>query len=187
MGSFRQNVPGVGDAGRANARGIEGADRGLAARQGAPLVAVEHAELLAASRKDESERQQMRRRSIVAVIRRRACLAVEQPVARVPHAAEIDLRLGDPQRERPQHRVRAVTGDARRKRPRLGGGLRIGKHRDGQAVAQRIARRPGLAGRGARPLTGAAVPAAGRGALCAAHATFAPAAGAIEAAGASIT
>jgi hypothetical protein len=41
-------------------------------------------------------------------------------VARVPHAAEIDLRLGDPQRERPQHRVRAVTGDARRERARLG-------------------------------------------------------------------
>jgi len=120
LGSFRQNVSGVVDAERANARGIEGADRGPAARPGAPLVAVEHAELLAALRKDESEPQRMRRPLVLTVRRRRACLAVEQPVARVPHAAEIDLRRGDAQRQRPQHRVRAVTGDARRKGPRLG-------------------------------------------------------------------
>ena len=120
MGSFRQNVSGVVDAERANARGIEGADRGLAARQGAPLVAVEHAELSAALRKDESEPQRMLVRSVLAARRARVCLAVQQPVARVPHAAEIDLRLGDPQRERPLYRIRAVTGDARRERAYFG-------------------------------------------------------------------
>jgi len=75
---------------------------------------------LAALRKDESEPQRMFGRSVLAVRRRRVCLAVEQPVARVPHAAEIDLRLGDPQRECLQRRVRSVTGDARRERPHLG-------------------------------------------------------------------
>jgi hypothetical protein len=119
-GSFRQNVSGVVYAERANARGIEGADRGLAARPGAPLVAVEHAELFAALLKDESEPLQMLGRSVLAVSRTRVRLAVEQPVARVPHAAEIDLRLGDPQRERLQRRLCAVTGDARRERTRLG-------------------------------------------------------------------
>jgi len=62
----------------------------------------------------------MRGLSILAACRRRVELAVEQPVARVPHAAETDLRLGDPQRERLLRRVRAVTGDARRERIRLG-------------------------------------------------------------------
>jgi hypothetical protein len=94
-GSFRQNASGLVYAERTNARGIEGADRGLAARKGAPLVAVEHAELFAALLKDESEPQQMRGPSILAVSRSRVGLAVEEPVARVPHAAEIDLRLGD--------------------------------------------------------------------------------------------
>jgi hypothetical protein len=39
--------------------------------------------------------------SVLAVRRRRLWLAVEQPVANVPHAAKIELRLRDPQRERP--------------------------------------------------------------------------------------
>jgi len=120
--------------------------------------------------------------SIVAIFGTPVRLAVEQPVAHLPDAAKIDLRLGDPQRERLQRRLRAVTGDARRERADLRRCLRIGPDRQAQAVAQRVARRPGLAGRGARSLTGAAVPAAGRGAPLATHAT-----GAIEAACASIT
>src|SRR5207253_7052497 len=88
-GSFRQN-----------ARGIEGADRGLAARPGAPLVAVERAEFLAALLKDANKPPQISSPSVVVVARSRVELAVEQPVARVPHAAEIELRLGDPERER---------------------------------------------------------------------------------------
>jgi len=103
-------------------------------------------------------------------------------VARVPHAAEIDLRFGNPQRERLQHRVRAVTGDAPRERPRVARGVRIGKDWDVQAVAQRVARRLGPAGSGARPPASAAVAAARCGPLLAAHAI-----GAVGAAGASIT
>jgi hypothetical protein len=133
-------------------------------------------------RNGESVLQQMRGRSAVAARHRRVHVAVEQPAARVPHAAEIDLRFGDPQRERLQHRVRSVTGDARRERPRIGRGVRIGKDRNVQAVAQRVARRLGPAGRGARSLAGAAIPAARCGPLLAAHAT-----GAVGAAGASIT
>jgi len=133
-------------------------------------------------RNGESELQQMRGRSDVAARHRRVHVAVEKPAARVPHAAEIDLRFGDPQRERLQHRVRSVTGDARRERPRVGRGVRIGKDRNVQAVAQRVARRLGPAGRGARSLAGAAIPAARCGPLLAAHAT-----GAVGAAGASIT
>jgi hypothetical protein len=182
LGSFRQNASGVVCGKSAHARRVEGADRGLAARQGAPFVTVERAELLAAFRKDASEPRQIFGPPLVAIVRARGRVAVEQPVARVLHSAEIELRLGDPQRERLQHRIRAVTGDARRERPRLGRGLRISKDRDVQAVAQRIARRLGPACRGARPLAGAAVPAARRGLLFAAHA-----AGAVEAAGASIT
>jgi hypothetical protein len=41
-------------------------------------------------------------------------------VARGAHAEKINLRLGDPQRERLKHRTRSVTGDARRECPRLG-------------------------------------------------------------------
>jgi len=171
-----------------NVCGVEGADRGLAARQGAPLVAVEHVEFFGALLNDESKPRQIPGLSVLAVVRTRVRLAVEQPVTHVTHAAEIGLRLGDPQRERPQHRVRSVTGDARCKRPRLGRGLRIGTHREVQAMAQRIARRSGLAGRGARSLAGAAVAAARRGAPRAAQ-DDAPAlaAGTVEAAGASIT
>ena len=172
----------------AQARRVEGADRGLAARQGAPLVTIERAELFAALPQDASEPLHIIGLSVLAVSHRRVWLAVEQPVADVPHAAEIDLRLGDPQRERQQRRVRAVAGDARGERARLGRGLGIGKDRNVQTVAQRVARRLGLAGRGARPLAGAAVPAAGRGAIRAAQ-DDAPAlaAGAVVAAGASIT
>jgi hypothetical protein len=172
----------------AAARRVEGADRGLAARQGASFVAVERPELFAAGLKDAREPRQISGRSAVAIIRGRGRFAVEQPVAPAPDAAEIDLRLGDPQRQRLQHRVRAVTGDARRECACLGSGLRIGKDRPVQAVAQRIARHLGLTGCGARSLAGAAVPAARHGALRAAQdAAPASAAGAVEAAGASIT
>jgi hypothetical protein len=47
-------------------------------------------------RNGESVLQQMRGRSAVAARHRRVHVAVEQPAARVPHAAEIDLRFGDP-------------------------------------------------------------------------------------------
>jgi hypothetical protein len=120
--------------------------------------------------------------AIPAVRRGRVGLAVEQPVAGVPHAAEIELRLGYSQRERLQHRIGSVTGDAGRERTRLGCGLRISKDRDVQAVAQRVARRLGPACHRARPPAGPAVPAACRSLLFAAHET-----GAIGAAGASIT
>src|SRR4051812_28990647 len=107
-GSFRQNVPGVVGAERANARGIEGTDRGPAARPGAPLVTVERAEFFAPFRKDATKPRQIPGLSVVAIFGTPVCLAVEQPVARLPHPAKIDLRRGDPQRQRPQQRVRAV-------------------------------------------------------------------------------
>ena len=70
--------------------------------------------------KDATKPRQISSLSIIAIFGTPVRLAVEQPVAHLPDAAEIDLRLGDPQRERLLHRVRAVTGDARRERPRLG-------------------------------------------------------------------
>jgi hypothetical protein len=41
-------------------------------------------------------------------------------VAHAPDAAEIELRFGDAQCERAQHRIGTTTGDARRERVRLG-------------------------------------------------------------------
>jgi hypothetical protein len=57
---------------------------------------------------------------VAAIVRMHVRRAVQQTVAHVPNAAEIELRLGDSQREQLQRRVRPVTGDACRERARLG-------------------------------------------------------------------
>ena len=122
-------------------RGVECADRPLAARQGAALVAVEAVEA-----EELGERG----------LRIGFHLGDERQLGEA-HAAQIDQRLGDPAGELVAGRIGLAAGhrllDRARQTVDLARHRGIASHRQGQAVPPRIAGDDRLAG--ARPGSGA--------------------------------
>jgi hypothetical protein len=90
--------------------------------------------------------------------------------AHAAHPQDVDLRLGDANGGGVPGGAGALPGDPPRQRHDVGGEPRVGRHRQAQAVAPRVAGDGGLAGRGARAGAARRIGAVGGMDRCARHA-----------------